>query len=159
MTVSVFRSSKFKDIRGELFTSYDKADIKLDFVIDKVSVSTRGTIRGFHGDNETWKLVSCMSGIFKLAVYDIYHKTLEEFILDEFDDQFTSILIPPYHLNAHQCLSERCVLHYKWSEYYNLDSQYSVKYNDEFINCKWMDLPPILSDRDLNSLGFKECFP
>ena len=52
MAVSVFRSSKFKDIRGELFTSYDKADIKLDFVIDKVSVSTRGTIRGFHGDNE-----------------------------------------------------------------------------------------------------------
>ena len=59
----------FKDFRGEYLESFNKNDyisngISLDFVQDDFSISSKNVLRGIHGDQNTWKLVSCLYGSF-----------------------------------------------------------------------------------------------
>ena len=63
----------FEDFRGtyvELYNEqlYVNAGIKVKFVQDDISISSRHVLRGIHGDSETWKLISCLYGKFYLAV-------------------------------------------------------------------------------------------
>jgi len=158
MTASVSKYSKFHDERGSLYTIYNRDYCTNDFILDKVSVSKLGTIRGFHGDDNTWKLMSCLWGTLMLVVYDIDAGIKEEFLLSANDEEHISILVPPRHLNAHQCLSSECVLHYKWDAPYDLSNQYSVLYNDETIGASWAPIPAVLSERDEVSRKFKDAF-
>ncbi len=64
------------------------------------------------------------------------------------------VLIPPYYANAHLCLSQTCVFHYKWSyagKYTDAKKQSSYKWNDPKISIKWPIKKPILSLRDKKS--------
>lgn len=137
----------YKDERGYLSVIHRRKDSPIRFVEDRISYSTKGVIRGLHGDDITYKLATCIYGELLLVVYDFRTKKKEEIILSaENGKQF---LIRPFTLNGHQCLSdEGCVLHYKWSCYYNLESQYAVSYQDPIINAGWYDIPRIISDRD-----------
>jgi dTDP-4-dehydrorhamnose 3,5-epimerase len=152
---------KFFENRGSNYTIYDCRDYDIDFVQDKISKSFQGVIRGFHGDDKTWKLITCLHGKIKLVTYDIETNERNEFYLDGDDKNSVSVLVPPRTLNAHQCLSSHCIFHYKWSEYYTSpEDQWSVYYNDNTINPKWQDIPEIVSDRDKNSkslLDLKKC--
>ena len=61
------------------------------------------------------------------------------------------VLIPPYFLNCHLCMSEKCTFHYKLyykGKYNDVKNQFSVKWNDPRINIKWPIYKPILSKRD-----------
>ena len=60
----VLEKDKYIEKRGNIYTIYDKRDfnLELSFVQDKVSKSFQGVIRGFHGDDTTWKLISCLHG-------------------------------------------------------------------------------------------------
>ena len=65
-----------------------------------------------------------------------------------------SILIPPYYANAHLCLTDLCIFHYKWSykgKYIDATDQKSYRWNDPKINIKWPIKKPILSKRDLTA--------
>lgn len=155
MTASVLKFSKFREERGEQYTTWDCSLISINFVLDKVSVSKKGVIRGFHGDDYTYKLISCLYGTIKLVVFDISTETKQEFILSDEDDEFTSVLVPPRHLNAHQCLTDKCVFHYKWDQPYDLYNQYGVSYKDEFINPQWYPIPEIISERDSKAKSYE----
>ena len=63
----------FEDFRGSYVEIYNEAlyrdaGIAVDFKQDDISVSSRHVLRGIHGDQKTWKLVSCLSGRFYLVV-------------------------------------------------------------------------------------------
>ena len=134
--------------RGEIFSIHKEypADT-IKFTEDKVSVSYRGVLRGFHGDKETWKLVTCLHGHIYMVVYGILTEEKIEIPLN--DSNRKSILIPPYYLNAHLCLSNECVFHYKQSEHYKgTQVQWAVAYNDPDIGASWPEQPSMLSDRD-----------
>lgn len=124
------------------------ADMNFKFVEDRVSKSVKNTIRGFHGDSKTYKLCTCLYGSLRLIVYDLLSGKKDDLILDELDGQ--QYLITPFTLNAHQCLTNECVLYYKWTEFYNLESQWSVCYNDPIINPQWVlgSSKEIVSERD-----------
>ena len=65
-----------------------------------------------------------------------------------------SILIPPYYANAHLCLSDFCIFHYKWSykgKYVDVSDQKSYRWNDPKFKIKWPIKKPILSLRDKKS--------
>jgi len=151
-------NDKYTDHRGIIYTIYDNRQTDIQFVQDKVTKSKKGVIRGFHGDNKTWKLITCLDGIIKLITYDVDKEIKKEYILDSNSDESVSVLVPPRVLNAHQCLSETCIFHYKWSEYYTEpEHQWSVKYNDESIQPNWDNsLSPIVSDRDNNSFSLNQ---
>lgn len=158
--INIYNNNKYIDDRGSIYTIYDNRQmrININFVQDKISKSYQGVIRGFHGDDKTWKLISCLYGKIKLITYNIDDNEKREYILDGDDQQSTSILVPPKVLNAHQCLSPFCIFHYKWSEFYTSPKdQWSVNYNDSEISPNWTkDFFHIVSDRDKSSQSLKD---
>lgn len=127
---------KFPDKRGYITPLYRDGDYDVNFVEDRVTLSTNNVIRGFHGDDRTVKLMTCIYGELRLIVWDIHR---HEKIFDEImsADNCKSVLVYPNTLNAHQCLTNECLLHYKLSSPYDLSSQFSVHYNDTLIDPKW----------------------
>ena len=88
-----------------------------------------------------------MYGAIKLVLWDIKRKAKKEMVLS--DENKLQVLVPPYYLNAHECLSDECVLYYKWSENYSgPENQWTVNYKDKEINAFWHTEDPILSKRD-----------
>lgn len=146
----------FDDFRGtyvELYNQeiYREAGITVDFVQDDISVSSRHVLRGIHGDQETWKLVSCLYGKFYLVVVNWdeaspQHGQWESFVLS--DQNHLQVLIPPKFGNGHVVLSEQAIFHYKQSTYYNRAGQFTLLWNDPKLGIWWPVKSPILSRRD-----------
>tara|TARA_R100001086_G_scaffold81075_2_gene39733 strand:- start:1082 stop:1576 length:495 start_codon:yes stop_codon:yes gene_type:complete len=151
MSDEVHTKSKYFENRGSIYSLYKEKNFKVNFVEDKISKSYQGVIRGFHSDENTWKLINCIHGKVKLVTYDLEKDVRNSYILDGDSENSVSVLISPNTLNAHQCLSSMCVFHYKWSDYYKgTCNQKSVYYNDPDINPKWDDkFGIIVSKRDM----------
>lgn len=147
----------FEDFRGEYVELYNeeiytKAGIHTKFVQDDISTSSRHVLRGLHGDQSTWKLVSCLVGRFYLVVLDYrkdspQHGQWEAFTLS--DRNRLQILIPPGFGNGHLVMSEYAVFHYKQSTYYDRAGQFTIAWNDPRFRIFWPVANPILSQRDL----------
>ena len=127
--LQVFLPEIFYDHRGENFEGYNESlypwkindGNPLTFPVDSFSISKYNTLRGFHGDDTNWKLVECLQGSIILVVLDLRDKTLlaspaEQFFLN--DKNRKQVLIPPGCVNAHYCMSDSCLFHYKLSHGY-----------------------------------------
>jgi dTDP-4-dehydrorhamnose 3,5-epimerase len=70
--VQVFTPEAFEDYRGELWTTWKKDEfpIDLEFNHDKITTTRKNVIRGIHGDNKSWKLVTCLYGELYFVVVD-----------------------------------------------------------------------------------------
>ena len=70
--VKIYTPDIYTDFRGDLWTLWhkDKFEPKLDFNHDKVSTSRHNVLRGIHGDNKSWKLITCLTGEIYLVVVD-----------------------------------------------------------------------------------------
>ena len=142
----------FKDFRGDYTETYNQQEVfpNITFVQDSAIHSRRGVLRGYHGDNRTHKLISCLYGSFQITFVCIdpederfmKHETM---VLD--DKERLSVLLPPKFVNAHQCLSDECIFFYKQDTYYKGEKyQYTVKW-DSIGGTAWGYLP-VLSQRD-----------
>lgn len=139
----------YPDERGYLSSIWNETE--LGYKEDRISRSYNRVLRGFHGDSYTSKLCICLHGAIRLVAWDIKRQEKTDILLN--DLYLKKVYIPPYFLLAHQCLSETCVLLYKWTERYNgPQNQYSVRYSDPTINVDW-SVEPILSERDKNSVN------
>ena len=146
----------FSDFRGSYVETYNEelyaeAGIGVRFVQDDISVSARNVLRGIHGDQETWKLISCLHGEFYLVVIDwddasLQHGVWESFVLS--DQNRLQVLIPPKFGNGHVVMSELAIFHYKQSTYYDRASQFSLLWNDPILGIEWPVRNPIVSKRD-----------
>ena len=153
--IKINKNKSFKDYRGFYWTSWHKKFFKkIKFKHDKFSLSKKNVLRGLHGDNKTWKLVSCPFGKFLLVVVDCQKKSKNylkwnSWILSH--ENGLQILIPPNFANGHLCLSDKCLFHYKLSyrgDYLDAKDQFSIKWNDPKLKIKWGIKRPILSKRD-----------
>ncbi len=154
--VLLIKPDVFEDFRGEYVESYNeelyqKSGIGVKFVQDDISVSAKNVLRGIHGDNETWKLISCLYGKFYLAVVNCDAESADfgkwqAFTLS--DKNRLQVLVPPKYGNGHLVLSEITVFHYKQSTYYQPEKQFTYKWNDPKFNIWWPIRNPILSQRD-----------
>ena len=155
--VLLIESSVFKDFRGQYVETYNEAlykkhGIGVKFVQDDISVSKKNVLRGIHGDQKTWKLISCLHGEFYLVVVNCDKKSKDfgkwqSFVLSE-KNRF-QVLVPPKHGNAHLVLSKTTIFHYKQSTYYEgQKKQFTYKYNDPKLSISWPIKNPILSKRD-----------
>jgi len=146
----------FNDFRGSYVETYNEAlytaaGIRVTFVQDDISVSSRNVLRGIHGDLVTWKLVSCLEGEFFLVAVNwdqesAQYRQWESFTLSE--ENRRQVLIPPKFGNGHVVLSERAIFHYKQSTYYKRDLQFTLAWNDPRLGIRWPVERPILSARD-----------
>lgn len=158
--VWIIKPSIAEDNRGNIWTSFLKDEIEkllpdnLYFKHDKFSQSKKNVLRGVHGDEKSWKLVTCVYGdIFQVVVdcrkESSTYKKSESFNIN--GDNLVSILIPPRFGNAYYVKSEKAVYHYKLAyegEYIDVNRQFSYKWNDPLFNIKWPTENPILSKRD-----------
>jgi len=146
----------FEDHRGEYVETYNEREyfaqgINIKFVQDDYSISSKGVLRGIHGDEETWKLISCPFGKFYFVVVNCDQSSpdfgkWESFVLS--DKNKIQILVPPKFGNGHLILSEIAIFNYKQSTYYNPNQQFSYKWNEPKFNIWWPTKNPILSRRD-----------
>lgn len=148
--------TNFKDFRGsyiELYNErlYKKNGITQEFIQDDISTSKYNVLRGIHGDQSTFKLISCLYGEFYLAVVNNdpsskHYKKWQSFHLSDVNRK--QILIPPKYGNGHLVLSHIAIFHYKQTTEYNRDGQFTIMWNDPEYNIKWPSKNPILSKRD-----------
>jgi dTDP-4-dehydrorhamnose 3,5-epimerase len=146
----------FEDHRGEYVETYNEQlykdnGIDVKFVQDDISVSSRYVLRGIHGDDHTWKLISCLYGKFYLVVVDCDKQSKnfnkwQSFVLSNKNRQ--QVLVPPKYGNAHLVLSNMTIFHYKQSTYYDRTKQFTYKWDDPQLNIWWPTKNPILSRRD-----------
>ena len=152
--VKIYQPDVFEDFRGELFTLYKQEESDLYFNHDKVSISKQNVLRGLHGDNKSWKLITCLAGEVYLVVVD-NRPNSENYMKWDWvvltAKNRKQILIPPKFANGHFVLSPEATFFYKWSypgEYPDVESQFTLKWNDPNINIHWPSDNPILSKRD-----------
>ena len=147
----------FEDHRGQYLETYNEKlyhenGIEIKFVQDDISISAKNVLRGIHGDDSTWKLISCFYGKFLLVVVncdkesDNFGKWLT-FTLS--DSNKYQVLVPPKYGNGHLVLSEKTVFHYKQSTYYQgAENQFTYRWDEPRFNIWWPIKNPVLSPRD-----------
>lgn len=154
--VLLIKPDVFEDFRGQYVETYNeglykKNKVNVKFVQDDISVSLKNVLRGIHGDDLTWKLVSCLYGkLYQVVVNcDKNSKNFgkwQSFILS--DKNRLQVLVPPKHGNSYLTLSRTSIFYYKQSTYYNFSKQFTYKWNDPKFKIKWPIKNPILSQRD-----------
>lgn len=146
----------FEDHRGQYIETYNEEryrenGIDIKFVQDDISVSTKHVLKGIHGDNETWKLISCPHGRIYLVVVNCDGNSKNfgkwaSFVLTESNG--LQVLVPPKYGVGHLVLSAKAVFHYKQSTYYQPGKQFTYRFDDPRFNMWWPVKAPILSHRD-----------
>jgi dTDP-4-dehydrorhamnose 3,5-epimerase len=144
----------FEDHRGVYVEIYNEAlydGQKLPkFVQDDYSISRRDVLRGLHGDQDTWKLITCPIGQIYFVILDVRKNSpsfnkWQSFVISE--QNHRQILVPPGCANGHLVTSERAMFHYKQSTYYSRN-QFTVRWDDPQYKLWWPIANPILSRRD-----------
>jgi len=149
-------ATNFEDFRGSYVELYNQrlfqaAGLGQDFIQDDISTSSRHVLRGIHGDDKTWKLISCLHGSFYLVVVnndptsDQFRKW-QGFTLS--DRNRMQVLVPPKFGNGHVVLTDTAIFHYKQTSDYDRESQFTIIWNDPDFAIWWPIPSPILSRRD-----------
>ncbi len=158
--VKIIIPSVHNDERGTLFTTFYKEVYdalipnELEFKHDKFALTFNRVLRGIHGDNKSWKLVTAVYGEIVQVVVD---NRLESPTYQKWESikingsQPKLILLPPGVGNAFYVSSNEALYHYKLAysgEYFDAEDQFTLKWNDPEIGIEWPDERPILSNRD-----------
>ena len=156
----------FLDNRGYFFESWSKRDfeaagINYDFVQDNQLKSCKGVLRGLHFQKEhpQGKLVRVLSGeVFDVAV-DIrkesltYGKWYGITLSAEKQNQF---FISPGFAHGFLVLSDEAVFAYKCTDFYHLEDEGGIMWNDPSIGINWpkLDVPYMFSEKDTKYPAF-----
>jgi dTDP-4-dehydrorhamnose 3,5-epimerase len=146
----------FEDFRGFYVETYNKNifqdnGLDIDFIQDDISVSRKDVLRGIHGDQKTWKLISCLYGSFYLLVVNNdqlspQYKQWTSFTLSATNR--LQVLVPPKFGNGHLVLSEEAIFHYKQNTDYDRAGQFTLLWDDPEFDFWWPTKNPVLSRRD-----------
>ena len=154
----------YEDFRGIYIESYNRmiyesSGVDINFLADEFIISDKNVLRGIHGDQATWKLVSCVFGKFYIVIVncnldDQNFGKWQSFVLS--DNNRKQLLVPPKFGIVHLALSKKIVYHYKQSTYYEDKDEFVYKWNDPFFSILWPINDPIVSEKDSNALLIKE---
>ena len=114
----------------------------------------KDTLTGIHGDNKTWKVLTCLEGKILVVLVNCDKKNKNfgkhyKLILKGSD--FKSILIPPKIGNSYLCFDKKNLIYYKTfhnGKYNDYDKQFTYKWNNKDFKIRWPIKKPILSKRD-----------
>jgi dTDP-4-dehydrorhamnose 3,5-epimerase len=157
----------FGDERGFFLETYqanryaEMAGIKLQFVQDNHSHSSKGILRGLHFQKTKpqGKLVRVVKGeVYDVAV-DIRKESStfgqwEAVVLSEKNKK--QFWIPPGFAHGFVVLSETADFEYKCTDFYDPNDEGSILWNDSDLCIKWPIKYPKLSEKDLNASKFND---
>lgn len=159
--VFIITPNKFSDLRGDIWTAFTEENLAslvpegIKFKHDKFINSHKNVLRGIHGDEKTYKLVTCVYGEVQQVVVDCRRESPSYLKYESFNISPKNqrlILLPPNMGNAHCVLSNDAVYYYKLAyigAYLDAPDQFTLAYNDKRVNVKWQVQKPILSERDI----------
>lgn len=160
----------FEDDRGYFFEKFnekkfeDLTGMNGHFVQDNISKSSYGVLRGLHlqkGEHAQAKLVSCLEG----KVWDVAVDLREDsptfgkwFGIELTPENKLQLYVPRGFGHGFSVISETAVFAYKCDNFYNKESEGSVKYNDEDLQIDWKlnEKDMILSEKDKDSPSFAD---
>ena len=156
--VKLITPRRFGDARGwfsETWTQPKMAAEGLDyaFMQDNHSYSSRGTLRGLHGQSPhaQGKLVRVIEGeIFDVAV-DVRRGSpaYGRFLTVELSSEnHRQIYVPPGLVHGFVVTSEVAQVEYKCTDFYHPECEFSVAWNDPALGIRWPVEKPILSPKD-----------
>lgn len=162
----IIKPKVFGDERGYFFESYNKesyikAGIDFDFVQDNISKSKKGTIRGLHyqiGDKAQGKLCKVIYGKVLDVAVDIRFgsPTFGRYFSSELSEEnHTQLWIPPGFAHGFSVLSDEAIFAYKCTAFYSKENERAIIFNDPDLNIDWKVDNPIVSEKDLKALSFK----
>ena len=157
----------FEDSRGFFFESFrldrfqEATSLKVNFVQDNHSKSTRGVMRGLHYQlppHAQGKLVRVIQGeVLDIAV-DIRKSspTYGQYVAEILSaDNKKQMWIPEGFAHGFLTLSEVSQLLYKTTDYYSPESDRSILWNDPTLKIDWpKDFKVELSSKDLLAKHF-----
>ncbi len=153
----IIKSEVFKDKRGFLRETYRKNIVNnIDFPFDIMSFSRKNVLRGLHfqSKNSQAKIITVTQGKILDVAVDLRKnsKTFGKFysIKISHDDDF-SFFIPKNFAHGFLCLSEKCTINYKCSDYRNPKFEKTLLWNDPDIGINWPIKRPLLSKKDANA--------
>lgn len=155
----IIKTKIYNDKRGFLKETFRNNLFKnIKFPFDIMSSSKKKVLRGLHiqTDKSQAKIITVTHGkIFDVAV-DLRKnsKTFGKYvslIISENSD--FSFYVPKGFAHGFLCLSKKCTVNYKCSEYRQSKYEKTLSWNDPKINIKWPILNPILSEKDKEGLN------
>ena len=155
----IIKTKIYYDKRGFLKETFRNNLFKnIKFPFDIMSSSKKKVLRGLHiqTDKSQAKIITVTHGkIFDVAV-DLRKnsKTFGKYvslIISENSD--FSFYVPKGFAHGFLCLSKKCTVNYKCSEYRHSKYEKTLSWNDPKINIKWPILNPILSEKDKEGLN------
>lgn len=147
--IIVRKLKSFKDKRGEFVEIWKQEEFdQIGFWMeDDYTLNRKGTLRGLHGDGQTWKLLSCIFGEIFFAAVNLTTKEHKEIILS--GENHLQVEASPDYAIGYQALSNNAIIHYKQSLKYGGTTQFTLPWDG--FNIPWPIKKPILSERDRNA--------
>ena len=158
----VFKPRVFIDDRGYFYESFNEkvfeslTGVKVNFIQDNQSYSSRGTLRGLHfqkGDAAQAKLVRVTKG----SAYDVAVDLRPEsptfkqwYGVELSEENHLQFFIPRGFAHAFVALEDNTVFQYKVDNYYSGVNDGGVIWNDEELDITWPGLELELSEKDKN---------
>lgn len=164
--VLIFEPTILGDARGYFLESFReewllKRGVQKKFVQDNISRSKKGSLRGLHYQlyNEQAKLVMVTNGEVLDVAVDIRvgSPTFGEYVMHKLSAENRNLMyIPEGFAHGFQVLSDTADFMYKCSNYYDPASERGIKWNDPSIGIQWLDIEPIISNKDMNLINLDE---
>jgi dTDP-4-dehydrorhamnose 3,5-epimerase len=153
-----------KDDRGYFMESYNESTfqkvlgIKIHFVQDNQSFSSKGVLRGLHyqvGEHSQSKLVRVLTGEILDVAVDIRSdsKTYGNYFSVVLSaENHKQLFIPAGFAHGFVVLSETATLFYKCDNFYHKESEGGIIFNDPELNIDWGEESKdwIISEKDKN---------
>lgn len=165
--VYIVEPQVFGDARGWFMESYSKIktpEIDCEFIQDNHSYTEKkGTIRGIHFQNGEYaqaKLVRCISGAVLDIAVDLRKNSpnYKKWVAVELSaDNKKQLFIPRGFGHGFVTLTDDVEFVYKTDNYYNYDSDRSIRFDDVDIGVKWGVESPVVSDKDEKAPLLKDC--
>ena len=156
--VKVVNPLVHNDNRGYLFESYSWKNFKdnglpTHFVQDYEVSSNRGVLRGLHYQLEfpQGKLVRAVVGTILDVAVDIRlgSQTYGRYVTVELSAENKKMLyVPEGFAHGYLVLSDKSIVSYKCTNFYNPNDEYGIKWDDADLNIKWGIGFPIISEKD-----------
>jgi len=165
--VLIIEPKVFYDERGYFFESFNEKafqqlGLKLNFVQDNISKSSKNTLRGLHFQIPPYsqgKLVKVLKGaVMDIAVdlrtssptYGQYTKVLLS------EENHRMLYIPEGFAHGFLTLEDDTIFSYKCTNFYNKESERSILWKDPYLNINWGTVTPIVSTKDLEGKAFND---
>ena len=151
--LKIIKTKMFFDKRGFFKEIFKNNLIKKDFKFDVMSLSRKNVIRGLHIQikRPQAKVITVVYGKIMDVAVDLrknsktFGKYYSLIISDKSDYSF---YVPEGFAHGFLCLSDKCIVHYKCSEYRHKESETTLHWSDQTVKIKWPIKKPILSKKD-----------